>query len=75
MKKIHLVDQRHRTLEKCYSMGELDLALVQRDLENSQLRYTELIHAEIVQAWPIPIPSRFEQNITLGQFCNSPLSN
>jgi|TARA_R110002167_G_scaffold28926_11_gene96758 DNA-binding transcriptional LysR family regulator len=71
--KIHLVDQGTAALEKMLLNGELDLALVRGDLENSQLRYTELIHEEIVAGMANSNPLALEQTLSLGQFCQQPL--
>lgn len=71
--KIHLVDQGTAALEKMLLNGELDLALVRGDLENQQLRYTELIDEEIVAGMTSSHPLATEQTLSLAQFCQQPL--
>lgn len=71
--KIHLVDQGTAALEKMLLNGELDLALVRGDLENSQLRYTELINEEVVAGMAKSHPLAAEQTLSLAQFCQQPL--
>jgi DNA-binding transcriptional LysR family regulator len=71
--KIHLVDQGTAALEKMLLNGELDLALVRGDLENSQLRYTELINEEVVAGMAKSHPLATEQTLSLTQFCQQPL--
>ena len=71
--KIHLVDQGTAALEKMLLNGELDLALVRGDLENTQLRYTELINEEIVAGMVSSHPLAAEQTLSLAQFCQEPL--
>ena len=71
--KIHLVDQGTAALEKMLLNGELDLALVRSDLENSQLRYTELFNEEVVAGMVNSHPLTAEKTISLAQFCQQPL--
>lgn len=71
--KIHLVDQGTAALEKMLVNGELDLALVRGDLENPQLRYTELIHEEVVAGMVSSHPLAVEETLSLAQFCQQPL--
>jgi len=71
--KIHLVDQGTAALEKMLLNGELDLALVRGDLENPQLRYTELINEEIVAGMVSTHPLAAQQTLSLTQFCQQPL--
>ncbi|MBA6337485.1 MULTISPECIES: LysR family transcriptional regulator [unclassified Colwellia] len=71
--KIHLIDQGTAALEKMLMNGELDLALIRGDLENQQLRYTELIDEEIVAAMAISHPLAKEETLSLAQFCQEPL--
>ncbi|MFT5654123.1 MAG: DNA-binding transcriptional LysR family regulator, partial [Psychromonas sp.] len=71
--KIHLVDQGTAALEKMLFNSELDLALVRGDLENPQLRYTQLINEEIVAGMVSSNPLAAEQSISLTQFCQQPL--
>lgn len=71
--KIHLVDQGTAALEKMLLNGELDLALVRGDLENLQLRYTELIDEEIVAGMVKTHPFSMEKTLSLSQFCQQPL--
>lgn len=71
--KIHLVDQGTAALERMLLNSELDLALVRGDLENTQLRYTQLINEEIVAGMASSHPLAAEQTISLGQFCQQPL--
>ena len=71
--KIHLVDQGTAALEKMLLNSELDLALVRGDLENLQLRYTELINEEVVAGMVSSHPLATEQTISLAQFCQQPL--
>ena len=71
--KIHLVDQGTAALEKMLLNSELDLALVRGDLENPQLRYTQLINEEIVAGMANSHPLATEQTISLTQFCQQPL--
>ena len=71
--KIHLVDQGTAALEKMLLNSELDLALVRGDLENPQLRYTELINEEVVAGMVSSHPLAAEQTISLAQFCQQPL--
>jgi DNA-binding transcriptional LysR family regulator len=71
--KIHLVDQGTAALEKMLLDGELDLALVRGDLENSQLRYSELINEEIVAGMVKTDPLAKEETLSLDQFCKQPL--
>ncbi|MBA6251859.1 MULTISPECIES: LysR family transcriptional regulator [unclassified Colwellia] len=71
--KIHLIDQGTAALEKMLMDGELDLALIRGDLENQQLRYTELIDEEIVAAMAISHPLAKEETLSLAQFCQEPL--
>lgn len=71
--KIHLVDQGTAALEKMLLNGELDLALVRGDLENPQLRYTELIDEEIVAGMVKTHPLSMEKTLSLAQFCQQPL--
>jgi DNA-binding transcriptional LysR family regulator len=71
--KIHLVDQGTAALEKMLLNGELDLALVRGDLENPQLRYTQLINEEIVAGMANSHPLAAEKTISLAQFCQQPL--
>ncbi|MBL4630862.1 MAG: LysR family transcriptional regulator [Paraglaciecola sp.] len=71
--KIHLVDQGTAALEQMLLNSELDLALIRGDLENPQLRYTELINEEIVAGMVSSHPLAAKQTISLGQFCQQPL--
>lgn len=71
--KIHLVDQGTAALEKMLLNGELDLALVRGDLENPQLRYTELIDEEVVAGMGKTHPLAMEETVSLAQFCQQPL--
>jgi DNA-binding transcriptional LysR family regulator len=71
--KIHLVDQGTAALEKMLLNGELDLALIRGDLENPQLRYTELIDEEIVAGMVKNHPLAIEKTLSLEQFCQQPL--
>ncbi|MFT6206752.1 MAG: DNA-binding transcriptional LysR family regulator [Colwellia sp.] len=71
--KIHLIDQGTAALEKMLMDGKLDLALIRGDLENQQLRYTELIDEEIVAAMAISHPLAKEETLSLAQFCQEPL--
>ena len=71
--KIHLVDQGTAALEKMLLNSELDLALVRGDLENPQLRYTELINEEVVAGMVSSHHLATEQTISLAQFCQQPL--
>ncbi|MFT6247092.1 MAG: DNA-binding transcriptional LysR family regulator [Cognaticolwellia sp.] len=71
--KIQLIDQGTAALEKMLQNGELDLALIRGDLENPQLRYTELINEEIVAGMSNLHPLASEQTISLEQFCQQPL--
>ncbi|MBL4765447.1 MAG: LysR family transcriptional regulator [Colwellia sp.] len=71
--KIHLVDQGTAALEKMLLNSELDLALVRGDLENPQLRYTELIDEEIVAGMVKTHPLAKEKTLSLAQFCQQPL--
>ncbi len=71
--KIHLVDQGTAALEKMLLNGELDLALVRGDLENPQLRYTELINEEIVAGMVSTHPLAAKKTLLLAQFCQQPL--
>ena len=71
--KIHLVDQGTAALEKMLLNGELDLALVRGDLENPQLRYTELIDEEIVAGMVSTHPLAAKKTLLLAQFCQQPL--
>ncbi|MBU3005030.1 LysR family transcriptional regulator [Paraglaciecola arctica] len=71
--KIQLVDQGTAALEKMLLNSELDLALVRGDIENPQLRYTELIDEEIVAGMVSSHPLAAEKTISLEQFCQQPL--
>jgi DNA-binding transcriptional LysR family regulator len=71
--KVHLVDQGTAALEKMLLNSELDLALVRGDLENPQLRYTELINEEVVAGMVSSHYLATEQTISLAQFCQQPL--
>lgn len=71
--KIQLVDQGTAALEKMLLNGELDLALIRGDLENPQLRYTELINEEIVAGMASSHELATERTISLAQFCQQPL--
>ena len=71
--QIHLVDQGTAALEKMLLNGELDLALVRGDLENPQLRYTELINEEIVAGMVKTHPLARNKTLSLAQFCQQPL--
>jgi DNA-binding transcriptional LysR family regulator len=53
--------------------SELDLALIRGDLENPQLRYTQLINEEIVAGMVSSHPLATEQTLSLAQFCQQPL--
>ena len=71
--KIHLVDQGTAALERMLLNSELDLALIRGDLENPQLRYTQLINEEIVAGMDRTHPLATEKTISLAQFCQQPL--
>ena len=71
--KIHLVDQGTAALEKMLLNGELDLALVRGDIENPQLRYTELINEEIVAGMVNSHSLATQQTLTMAQFSQQPL--
>jgi DNA-binding transcriptional LysR family regulator len=71
--KIHLVDQGTAALERMLLNSELDLALIRGDLENPQLRYTQLINEEIVAGMDRSHPLATEKTISLAQFCQQPL--
>jgi DNA-binding transcriptional LysR family regulator len=71
--KMHLVDQGTVALEKMLLNGELDLALVRGDLENTQLRYTELINEEVVAGMVNTHPLAMNKTLSLAQFCQQPL--
>lgn len=71
--KIHLVDQGTAALENMLLNGELDLALVRGDLENPQLRYTELINEEVVAGMVNSHSLATQQTLSLAQFCQQPL--
>ncbi len=71
--KIHLVDQGTAALEKMLLNGELDIALVRGDIENPQLRYTELIDEEIVAGMSSSHSLATKQTLSLAQFCQQPL--
>jgi DNA-binding transcriptional LysR family regulator len=71
--KIHLVDQGTAALEKMLLNSELDLALIRGDLENPQLRYTQLINEEIVAGMVTSHTLANEQTLSLAQFCQQPL--
>ena len=71
--KMHLVDQGTVALEKMLLNGELDLALVRGDLENTQLRYTELINEEVVAGMVKSHPLAMNKTLSLAQFCQQPL--
>jgi DNA-binding transcriptional LysR family regulator len=71
--KIHLVDQGTAALEKMLLNSELDLALVRGDLENPQLRYTQLIDEEIVAGMSNSHSLAAEKTLSLAQFCQQPL--
>jgi len=71
--KIHLVDQGTAALERMLLNSELDLALVRGDLENTQLRYTQLINEEIVAGMASSHPLSAERTLSLAQFCQQPL--
>ena len=71
--KIHLVDQGTAALEKMLLNGELDIALVRGDIENPQLRYTELINEEIVAGMVNSHSLATQKTLTMAQFCQQPL--
>lgn len=71
--KIHLVDQGTAALERMLLNSELDLALIRGDLENPQLRYTQLINEEIVAGMDRSHLLATEKTISLAQFCQQPL--
>ena len=71
--KIHLVDQGTAALEEMLLNSELELALIRGDLENPQLRYSELINEEVVAGMANSNPLASEQTISLAQFCQQPL--
>lgn len=71
--KIHLVDQGTAALENMLLNGELDLALIRGDLENPQLRYTELINEEVVAGMVNSHSLATQQTLSLAQFCQQPL--
>ncbi|MCW8833116.1 MAG: LysR family transcriptional regulator, partial [Colwellia sp.] len=71
--KIHLVDQGTAALEKMLLNGDLDIALVRGDIENPQLRYTKLIHEEVIAGIATTNPLANQQTVSLAQFCQQPL--
>lgn len=71
--KIHLVDQGTAILEKMLLNGELDLALTRGDIENPQLRYTELIKEEVVAGMVKSHPLAAAKTLSLKEFCQQPL--
>ena len=71
--KIHLVDQGTAALEKMLLNGELDIALVRGDIENPQLRYTELINEEIVAGMVNSHSLATQKTLTMAQFSQQPL--
>lgn len=71
--KIQLIDQGTAALEKMLLNGELDLALIRGDLENPQLRYTQLINEEIVAGMSNLHPLAKAETVSLEQFCQQPL--
>jgi len=70
---IVLVDQGTTTLERMLVNGELDLALVRADQEDTQLRYAGKIQEEIVVGINTNHPLAKQKGITLEQFCQQPL--
>jgi DNA-binding transcriptional LysR family regulator len=71
--KIHLIDQGTAALEQLLLNGELDLALVRGDLENTQLRYRELVNEEVVAGMGSSHPLATKPTLSLAQFCQQPL--
>lgn len=71
--KIQLIDQGTAALEKMLLNGELDLALIRGDLENPQLRYTQLINEEIVAGMSNLHPLAEAKTVSLAKFCQQPL--
>ena len=71
--KIQLIDQGTAALEKMLLNGELDIALIRGDIENPQLRYTELINEEIVVAMVSSHLLASQKTVSLVQFCQQPL--
>jgi len=70
---IVLVDQGTTNLERMLLNGELDLALVRADHEDSQLRYAGIINEEVVAGVNKNHPLAKNKNITLAEFCEQPL--
>jgi len=71
--KIQLIDQGTAALERMLLNGELDLALIRGDLENPQLRYTELINEEVVAGMVSTHPLAAKSTLSLAEFCQEPL--
>ena len=71
--KLHLVDQGTAALEKMLVNGELDIALVRGDLENPQLRYTQLINEEVIAGMAKTNPLAKQKTLSLAEFCQQPL--
>ena len=70
---IVLIDQGTTTLERMLINGELDLALVRAEHNDTQLRYVGIIQEEIVVGINTNHPLAKQKNITLEQFCQQPL--
>ena len=71
--KIVLIDQGTAALKQMLLNGELDIALVRNEHENSQLRYTELINEEVVAGMALTNPLANQKSLSLAQFCLQPL--
>ncbi len=71
--KIQVIDQGTAALEQMLLNGELDLALIRGDLENPQLRYTELINEEVVAGMANSHPFAKQNSLSLAEFCQQPL--
>ena len=71
--KVQVIDQGTATLEQMLLHGELDLALIRGDIENVNLRYTELISEEVVAGMSNKHPLANNKTITMAQFCQQPL--
>jgi len=70
---INLIDQGTSTLEKMLLNGELDIAAVNAQQKNQQLRYSGIIEEEIVAGVNATHPLANKKSITLKQFCSQPL--
>ena len=71
--KIHLIDQGTAALETMLINGELDLALVRCDEENSQLRYSAKMEEEVVAGLATSHPLANQKSLSLHAFCQHPL--